>query len=80
MEKSKVITTPMLTSCNLDKDKDGTSDEKRKYQVMIGYLLYLTTSFPDIMFVFCICAWFQESLKESHLNVVKYMRRYLFDT
>ena len=38
---------------------------------MIGSLLYLTASRPNIMYSVCLCARFQSCLKESHLNVVK---------
>lgn len=55
MEKYKVISTPMSTSCNLDKDENGKRVEENIYRGMIGYLLYLTTSHPNIMFV--VCKW-----------------------
>ena len=44
---------------------------------MIGSLLYLTASRPDIMFATCLCARFQSSLKESHLNAIKRIFKYL---
>ena len=44
---------------------------------MIGSLLYLTASRPDIMFVVCLCAHFQFCPKESYLNAVKRIFRYL---
>ena len=44
---------------------------------MIGSLLYLTASRPDIMFSVCLCARFQSSPKESHLIAVKRILRYL---
>ena len=47
---------------------------------MIGSLLYLTSSRPDIQFSVCLCAWFQASLRESHLTVVKRIFRYLVGT
>lgn len=47
---------------------------------MIGSLLYLTASRPDIMFAVCLCARFQSCPKESHLNVVKRIFRYLKGT
>lgn len=59
MEKSKVIATLMLTSCNLDNDKNVKPIEERKYQGMIGFLLYLIVSNPNIMFVVCVRACFQ---------------------
>lgn len=47
---------------------------------MIGSLLYLTASRPDIMFSVCLCARFQSCPKESHLIVVKRIFRYLLGT
>ena len=47
---------------------------------MIGSLLYLTTSRPDIMFSVCLCARYQSCPKESHLLAVKRIFRYLKDT
>ena len=80
MEKSKVITISMSSSCNLKEDKNGNPIEERKYRCMIGYLLYLTTSHANTMFVVCMCVFFQSSPKESHLAVVKRIMRYLFGT
>lgn len=47
---------------------------------MIGSLLYLTASRPDIMFSVCMCARYQSDHKESHLKVVKRTLRYLHNT
>ena len=51
-----------------------------KYQGMIGSLLYLTASRPDIMFSVCLYARFPSNPKESHLNVVKRVLKYLIGT
>ena len=47
---------------------------------MIGSLLYLTASRPDIMHSVCLCARFQAYPKKSHLVVVKRIFCYLIDT
>jgi len=47
---------------------------------MIGCLLYLTASRPDIMYSVCLCARFQAKPKESHLNAVKRILKYLSGT
>ena len=47
---------------------------------MIGSLLYLTSSRPDIQFSVCLCARFQASPRESHLTAVKRIFRYLAGT
>ena len=56
---------------SLDKDENGKTVDTKLYRGMIWSLLYLTTSWPDIMFSVCMCARFQANLKESHLIVVK---------
>ena len=80
MENSKPIGTPMSPSCKLDKDEEGKCVDLKYYRGMIGSLLYLTASRPDIMFSVCLCARFQSNPKESHLNAVKRILRYLNGT
>jgi hypothetical protein len=50
------------------------------YRSMIGSLLYLTASRPDIMFSVCMCARFQANPKKAHHSVVKIILRYLKHT
>jgi hypothetical protein len=49
MEDCKLVIAPMQTSCKLSKDNDSNSTDQRKYRSMIGSLLYVTTSKPDVM-------------------------------
>ena len=58
MEGSKAISTPMSSSCKLDKDEGGKNIDLKFYRGMIGFLLYLTASRPDIMFSVYLCARF----------------------
>ena len=53
---------------------------QKLYKDIIGSLLYLTASKPDIIFCVCLCARFQACLKESHLIALKRIFRYLFGT
>ncbi|GKA76061.1 hypothetical protein Tco_0782439 [Tanacetum coccineum] len=53
------------------KDEDGEDVDVHVYRSMIGSLMYLTASRPDIMFAVCACARFQVTPKASHLNAVK---------
>jgi len=80
MENSKEMATPMSTSEHLDKDEKGKEVDIKKYRGMIGSLLYLTASRPDIMFSVCMCARFQSCPKESHLKCVKRIMKYLVGT
>ena len=77
MENAKIAKTPMSTLCRIDKDEDGQNVDQKLYRRMIGSLLYLIASRPDIMYSVCLCARFQASPKESHLTAVKRIFRYL---
>ncbi|GJW09229.1 ribonuclease H-like domain-containing protein [Tanacetum coccineum] len=61
----------------LVQDGDFDDDVEHLYRSMIGSLMYLTASRPDIMFAVCACARFQVSPKTSHLLAVKRIFRYL---
>ena len=80
LEASKPYSTPMSTSTKLSKDEGGIYVDSKLYRSMIGSLLYLTASRPDIMFSVCLCARYQSCPKESHLLAVKRIFRYLKDT
>ncbi|GKB64779.1 retrovirus-related pol polyprotein from transposon TNT 1-94 [Tanacetum coccineum] len=56
LEDSKPIKTPMSSKTKLTRDEDGEPIDDTKYRDMIGSLLYLTTSRPDIMFSVCLYA------------------------
>ncbi|GJU18984.1 retrovirus-related pol polyprotein from transposon TNT 1-94 [Tanacetum coccineum] len=71
LEESKPMKTPMSSDTKLTKDEKCESVDSTKYRGMIGSLLYLTASRPDIMFSVCLCARFQEAPKTSHLEAVK---------
>ncbi|KAJ9552664.1 hypothetical protein OSB04_016709 [Centaurea solstitialis] len=71
------IKTPTPTGNLLGPDLAGKSVDQKIYRSMIGSLLYLTATRPDIMFATCFCARFQANPKESHLAAVKRILRYL---
>ncbi|GJW71369.1 putative ribonuclease H-like domain-containing protein [Tanacetum coccineum] len=73
----KTASTPMETQKPLLKDADGEDVDEHLYRSMIGSLMYLTSSRPDIMFAVCACARFQVNPKSSHLHAVKRIFRYL---
>ena len=80
MNEAKIMATPMHPSSSLDKDEKGKNISEKEYKGMIGSLLYLTASRPDIVFAVGLCARFQTSPKESHLTAVKRIFRYLVGT
>ncbi|GKE34855.1 putative ribonuclease H-like domain-containing protein [Tanacetum coccineum] len=73
----KTASTPMETQKPLLKDEDGEEVDVHLYRSMIGSLMYLTSSRPDIMFAVCACARYQVNPKVSHLYAVKRIFRYL---
>ncbi|GJZ30795.1 retrovirus-related pol polyprotein from transposon TNT 1-94 [Tanacetum coccineum] len=73
------IGTPIATK-NLDADLSGTPVDQTKYHSMVGALMYLTASRPDIVHATCYCACYQAKPTKKHLNVVKRIFQYLKDT
>jgi len=80
LEDCKVMNTPMNPTCTLRKEEHGSKVDQKLYRGMIGSLLYLTASRPDILFSVCLCARFQSYPRESHLTAVKRIFRYLKGT
>ncbi|GJY02320.1 retrovirus-related pol polyprotein from transposon TNT 1-94 [Tanacetum coccineum] len=80
LENAKSIKTPMSSETKLTRDEEGDSIDDTKYHGMIGSLLYLTASHPDIMFSVCLYARFQEAPKTSHFEAVKRIFRYIKGT
>jgi hypothetical protein len=77
MDKANPIETPMGTNGHLYLDLGGTSVDQKIYRFMIGSLVYLYASRPDIMLSVCMCARFQATPKDCHLKAVKRIMRYL---
>ncbi|KAJ9544616.1 hypothetical protein OSB04_024323 [Centaurea solstitialis] len=77
MNDAKPASTPMETHKHLTADVEGEEVDVHQYRSMIGSLMYLTASRPDIMFAVCVCARFQVRPNESHLHAVKRIFKYL---
>ncbi|GJS07912.1 putative ribonuclease H-like domain-containing protein [Tanacetum coccineum] len=73
----KTASTPMKTQKPVLKDEDGEEVDVHMYRSMIGSLMYLTSSRPNIMFAVCVCARYRVNPKVSHLHDVKMILRYL---
>ncbi|GKE17878.1 uncharacterized mitochondrial protein-like protein, partial [Tanacetum coccineum] len=73
----KTASTPMKTQKALLKDEDGEEVDVYLYRSMIGSLMHLTSSRPDIIFAVYACARYQVKPKVSHLHAVKRIFRYL---
>ncbi|KAL1191699.1 Retrovirus-related Pol polyprotein from transposon RE1 [Cardamine amara subsp. amara] len=80
MDKSKDAKTPMGVNEKLSKDESGESVDEKLYRGMIGSLLYLTASRPDICMAVGVCARYQAKPKISHLLAVKRIIKYVKGT
>ncbi|GKC74879.1 hypothetical protein Tco_1120762, partial [Tanacetum coccineum] len=74
---AKTASTLIETQKPLTKDEEAADVGVHLYRFMIGSLMYLTASRPDIMFAVCACSRFQVTPKTSHLHVEKRIFRYL---
>nr|GEV72010.1 uncharacterized mitochondrial protein AtMg00810-like [Tanacetum cinerariifolium] len=72
--------TPTIEKNKLDEDLHGTPVDATLYRDMIGSLMYLTYSRPDLIYAVCLCAQYQAKLIEKHLSAVKQIFRYLKGT
>ncbi|GJR69657.1 retrovirus-related pol polyprotein from transposon TNT 1-94 [Tanacetum coccineum] len=80
METCEPADTPMVEKSKLDEDPQGKAVDPTRYRGMIGTLMYLTASRPDLVFVVCMCARYQAKPTEKHLHAVKRIFRYLRGT
>ena len=80
MEDSKPIDTPMVTSCKLSKDDESLEVDHTMFRSMIGSLLYVTATRPDVMQAVGLLDRFQSAPKETHVKTVKRFFRYLKGT
>jgi hypothetical protein len=77
MDNAKPIKTLMGTNGHLDLNLGDTSVDQKVYHSMIGSLLYLCASRPNINLSVCMCARFEAATKDCHLRAVKRIMRYL---
>jgi hypothetical protein len=71
LENAKSIKIPMATNGHLDLDQRGIIIDQKLFRSIIGSLLYITASKPDVMCSVCMCARFQASPREVHLKAAK---------
>nr|GEZ10466.1 hypothetical protein [Tanacetum cinerariifolium] len=79
-ESCDPVDTPMVEKSKLDEDKEGKAVDPSHYRGMIGTLLYLTASRPDLQFAICMCARYQARPTKKHVHTVKRIFRYLRGT
>jgi hypothetical protein len=71
MTELKPVSTLMSSAASLGPDEDGDAVDQREYRSMIGSLLYLTATRPNIQFAVGLCARFQSSPHSSHRTAVQ---------
>ncbi|GJS04917.1 putative reverse transcriptase domain-containing protein [Tanacetum coccineum] len=74
------VDTPMDEKNKLDEDLQGKQVDATLYRGMIGSLMYLTSSRPDLIHAVCLCAWYQAKPTEKHLQAMKQIFQYLKGT
>ncbi|GJZ50999.1 retrovirus-related pol polyprotein from transposon TNT 1-94 [Tanacetum coccineum] len=80
MKTSDPVDTPIVEKSKLDEDPQGKAIDPTRYRGMIGSLMYLTSSQPDLVFAAYMCARYQAKPTKKHLHVVKQIFRYLKGT
>ncbi|GKD34051.1 hypothetical protein Tco_1249560, partial [Tanacetum coccineum] len=77
MESCDPVDTPMVEKSKLDEDTQGKAVDPTHYHSMVGTLVYITSSRPDLVYVVCMCAQYQAWPTEKHLHAVKRIFQYL---
>ncbi|GJW73309.1 retrovirus-related pol polyprotein from transposon TNT 1-94 [Tanacetum coccineum] len=80
MDSCDPVDTPMVDRLKLDEDPLGTPVDQTRFRSMVGSLMYLTASRPDLVFAVCMCARYQASPTKKHLEALKRVFRYLRGT
>nr|GFB22376.1 integrase, catalytic region, zinc finger, CCHC-type, peptidase aspartic, catalytic [Tanacetum cinerariifolium] len=77
MDSCDSVDTPMVDRLILDEDLSGILVDQTRFRSMVGSLMYLTASRPDLVFVVCMCARYQAKPTKKHLEALKRVFRYL---
>ncbi|GJQ99879.1 retrovirus-related pol polyprotein from transposon TNT 1-94 [Tanacetum coccineum] len=80
MDLSDPVDTPMVDRLKLDEDLLGIPVDQTRFRGMVGSLMYLTASRPDLVFAVCMCARYQAKPTKKHLEAIKRVFRYLKGT
>ncbi|GJY46230.1 retrovirus-related pol polyprotein from transposon TNT 1-94 [Tanacetum coccineum] len=80
MDSCDPVDTPMVDRLKLDEDPLGIPVDQTRFRSMVGSLMYLTASRPDLVFDVCMCARYQASPTKKHLEALKRVFRYLKGT
>ena len=77
MDRSNLVQNPIVLGCKLVKDENGVKVDKIYFKQIVGSLMYLTATRPDVMFVVGLISRYMENPTELHLQVTKRVLKYL---
>jgi hypothetical protein len=80
MMECNAVKNPIVPGCRVNKDEGGAKVDETYYKQLVGSLMYLTTTRPDMMFVTCLISRYMAKPTELHLQVAKRALRYLRGT
>ncbi|XP_058071277.1 uncharacterized mitochondrial protein AtMg00810-like [Magnolia sinica] len=80
MLKCKPIATPMEANARLCSEEGKDLEDTTMYRKIVGSLIYLTLSRPDIVYAIGVVNWFMQTLKKPHLEAVRQILRYVKGT
>ena len=80
MSNCKLSPTPVITCLKLSKDDEGSTGDPMLSKRLVGSLMYLTATTPDIMYRVSLISRFMESPKDSHWLAGKRILRYVSGT
>ncbi|GJY89894.1 retrovirus-related pol polyprotein from transposon TNT 1-94 [Tanacetum coccineum] len=80
MDLSDPVDTPMVDRLKLDEDLMGIPVDQTRFRGMVGSLMYLTASRPDLVFAVCMCARYQAKPTKNHFEAIKRVFQYLKGT
>nr|GEZ57646.1 copia protein [Tanacetum cinerariifolium] len=80
MDSCDSVDTPMVDRLKLDEDLSGIPVDQTRFRGMVGFLMYLTASRPDLVFAVCMCARYQAKPTKRHLEALKQVFWYLKGT
>ncbi|GAA0176229.1 transmembrane signal receptor [Lithospermum erythrorhizon] len=80
MTECNVVSTPIATGVKIDQDRSGKQVNETQFKQMVGSLMYLTSTRPDIMYATCLISRYMSCPTELHLQVAKRIMRYLKGT
>ncbi|MCI34535.1 copia-type polyprotein, partial [Trifolium medium] len=80
MENCNSVCSPIVPGCKLERDENGKATDAREYKQMVGSLMYLLATRPDLAYSVCLVARYMERPTNKHVAAIKRILRYLKGT